>query len=255
MNIGLDDFVTHFLSDDAKTSIASHHEASGDLDVKVTKWEDNGESIKKRFVNYNHPISIPLAIAPPTGAATKTQRMQRFGDHGVCVETETWINDIPLASCFYVADRLLVSADPDKDGEISLTIKFGICFVKRTMFKGIIASTSIHDVNEFQRGFIEIIQRKMENLQRSTLIREPSFDRNSREMLLSSNRSVTVVGPRGGSKASAFDIKMWLIIFLFLVVAWEHQYFTKRLHENTEKLERLENIFLYCAPDPEIFYE
>ena len=150
------------MANNAPASIASHHEATGDLDVEVTDWEsthnNDGITAKKRYITYKHPIKISLAIAPPAGAATKTQLLQRYGDHGISIETETWINDVPLADCFYVADKMLVASKPE--GGISLTIRFGTCFVKRTMLKGVIASTSVRDVTNFQKGYVELVQKE-----------------------------------------------------------------------------------------------
>ena len=244
LNITLDDFFAQFLSDGTTVSLASHHQASGDLDVKTTKWEHEDDLTKKRFISYNHPISIPLPIAPPAGAATKTQRMQRFGDYGICLDTETWINDVPLADCFYVADRLLFSSDPD--GQISLTIKFGICFVKKTMFRGIIASTSVNDVTEFHRGYVDLIQSKIANSPQSTPIIRPSTDSNSRVVVQQPNSTVLAL-KRESKLDKFFDMKLCLIIVLLFLACWEHLYFTRRLDQTTEKLARLENFLLSHA--------
>jgi hypothetical protein len=155
LNITVDTFFDMFLSDDAVVSIAAHHEATGDENVRCTQWEQSNKFTMKRLVTYNHPIDIPLAIAPPAGSATKTQIMQRF-EEGLCVDTETWISDVPLADCFYVADRLLVSTNPD--GGILLTITFGNCFVKPTLFRRIIASTSTRDVSAFHKAYVDKIK-------------------------------------------------------------------------------------------------
>jgi hypothetical protein len=160
LNISLDDFFTLFLSDDAPVSLASHHEAVGDSSVESTQWQGDtstsGIFTKQRQLTYKHTIKIPVPMAPPDGMATKFQTVQRFGDHGICLDTETWINDVPLADCFYVADRLVVASNPE--GGVSLTVRCGNCFVKKTMFKKIINAASTKAVLEFHKGYIESIR-------------------------------------------------------------------------------------------------
>jgi hypothetical protein len=169
LNITLDDFFTLFLSDDAPVSLESHHRAVGDSNVKSTHWETtyiDGFFAKKRNLTYKHSIKIPLAMAPPHGVATKTQTMHRFGSHGIYLDTETWINDVPLADCFYVADRLVVATHPE--GGISLTLQFGNCFVKRTMFKKIINAASVKTVFKFHKDYIDSIGRVVNSSLRSS---------------------------------------------------------------------------------------
>jgi len=158
LNVTVDEFFDMFLSDDAALSLASHHEATGDENVTCTKWQQQPSNMftMKRLITYSHPIDIPLAIAPPAGSATKTQIMKRCQE-GICIDTETWISNVPLADCFYVADRLLVCTNPSSGG-VFLTVMFGNCFVKPTLFQRIIASTSTRDVTMFHKAYIEKIQ-------------------------------------------------------------------------------------------------
>lgn len=141
-----------FLSDDAPHSLSHHHERIGDTNVQTTAWLH-----KKRKIVYFHPINLPGA--PSAGEATKSQTLRRFGDHGLSIDTETRITNIPFADCFYVSDRLIVKRIDSN--RTSLTIKFGLRFVKRTIFRSIISATTIRDVEEFQKGFIAIIERAL----------------------------------------------------------------------------------------------
>ena len=75
------------------------------------------------------------------------------------VETETWINDVPLADCFYVADRYILERAGEK---VLLTIEFGNVFVKRTFFESIIKGTSVRDVTEFHKGYVDTIQTALD---------------------------------------------------------------------------------------------
>jgi len=150
----INEFFLLFLSDEAPYSLGHHHERVGDTNVQSTPWHD-----EKRKILYSHPIHIPGA--PSTGAATKTQFMRRFGDHGLCIDTETRITDVPFADCFYVSDRLV--ATRSNCNKTLLTIKFGLTFEKSTFFRSIICATSVRDVTQFQKGFIATIQRALED--------------------------------------------------------------------------------------------
>lgn len=152
----LDDFFVRFLSDGAPTSLARNHENTGDSDVECTLWESAEDISKKRRISYLHPIGTRVSMAPTACAATKMQIMRRFGDHGICVDTETHSKGIPLADCFYVMDRLLVASTTE--GGVLVTIMFSNIFVKRTIFKAKISATSVKENSEFHRGFIELIQ-------------------------------------------------------------------------------------------------
>jgi len=53
LNITLHAFYEKFLRDDAVVSLVKHHEASGDLDSKATKWERSSKLSQKRLITYN----------------------------------------------------------------------------------------------------------------------------------------------------------------------------------------------------------
>lgn len=233
LNISLNDFFEKYLRDNAVASIVKHHEASGDLDSKATKWERSTKISQKRFITYNHPIKIPLAIAPPTGAATKTQVMRKF-PNGICVDTETWVNDVPLADCFYVADRLLVASNPE--GGVLLTIKFGNCFVKRTVFKHIIASTSIRDVTKFHKGYcVELVKGTISNS-------SPIVNSNPLPQETPDCTSMKKEGDEKKSFSKKFDLNLCFILILMFISSGNHYLLFRELHKANDKLTRLENI-------------
>jgi len=234
LNITLHAFYEKFLRDDAVVSLVKHHEASGDLDSKATKWERSSKLSQKRLITYNHPIKIPLSIAPPTGAATKTQVMRRF-PNGICVDTETWISDVPLADCFYVADRLLVASNPD--GGVLLTIKFGNCFVKRTMFKNIIASTSVRDVTEFHKGYcVELARGAIGNS--SPAVNTNPIPREISDHISRMNKE----GDTNNAVSRKFDLNLCFILLLVVISFGNHHQLSRELHEVNKKLTHLENM-------------
>jgi len=144
----LDTFYNLFLQNDAPHSIASFMEqAMGDVNLVTSRWTSQEE----RTIDYSHPVSAPLA--PPLAKARKEQRHIRYGDYGLCLETDTYVEDVPMADCFYVTDRLVVAVD--HDGKLQMSTYFDIRFVKSTMFRAIISNTTR---SEFLKSFMELLK-------------------------------------------------------------------------------------------------
>jgi hypothetical protein len=237
LNITVDAFFDRFLSDDAGVSLPSHHEATGDENVKCTPWEPSNTFTMKRKITYNHPIDIPLAIAPPAGAATKTQIMQRFQD-GLCVDTETWISDVPLADCFYVIDRLLVAANPATGG-VYLTLMFGNCFVKSTLFKRIIASTSTRDVSIFHKAYVEKIK---DHLGKHSSTVEPSISHILKPKPTTSSSSSSLSIQPVHKELHRPTLHIFVIILLFFTSYYNQVILMKEMQKMSEIITTLEAI-------------
>jgi hypothetical protein len=67
-------------------------------------------------------------MAPPTAKARKQQVLHKFGDAGLCVETCTVVEEVPMADCFVVEDRLWVHKDGNEG--CSVSANFQIRFIK-----------------------------------------------------------------------------------------------------------------------------
>ena len=243
----LDEFFQQFVCDDAPNSIVSHHEASGDFDVKSSKWDDDDESSsKKRSITYSHPINTKVSMAPSAGAATKTQVLRRYGDQGICIDSEIWTNNVPLADCFYVLDRLMVASN--EEGGISLTIKFGNIFVKRTMFKGVINAVSVKDITEFQKGFVALIKK---TASMSSGSQNQATDASSRqEVVIRDHEALgggqTIKEPMTISRRTA------QVAFLFgLVLVLLNLYFAIMLNRANRNMEKLQNLLEISLKMPE----
>jgi hypothetical protein len=148
LTCNLDTFFDMFLCDGAKYSITKFLEGRGDSNLTTSVWKDGHDcGSYSRKIHYTHPVNAPLA--PPQAGDRKDQSYRRYGDHGLRIETKTHVDDVPMADCFYVADRVLV--EPSQDGDsVSVTMEFSITFVKATMFKSIISKTT---ASEFVKVF------------------------------------------------------------------------------------------------------
>lgn len=122
------------------------------MDVTVTPWKldtnsDNDKESFVRTVEFKHAVNVPMA--PPYARARKEQRYRRFGQYGMLLETETYVQDVPLANNFYVADRVLVESSDDGKCVV-VHAKFDIRFIRRMMFQSIAASQT---AKKFVEGF------------------------------------------------------------------------------------------------------
>lgn len=144
----LDDFFEKFVANDAPFPYRTYMESSGDTVLEVTNWQKDENDIYSRIIEYNHPVNAPLA--PPEARARKEQRYRFYGKSGLSIETDTYVEDVPMADCFYVTDRLLV--EPNDDGAVIILAEFDIRFVKRTMFRSMISNTTRSEFLKWFQG-------------------------------------------------------------------------------------------------------
>ena len=164
----LDTFFKVFYSDDAPHSVQRFMEGNGDKDMSTSTWTKVGENLFKRTIEYSHPINAPLA--PPEARARKEQRYRRFGEFGISLETDTFVDDVPMADCFFVTDRILV--EPSTTYGVRIVMEFDIRFVKSTMFRSIITNTT---KREFLKGF----QQQHAMMEAALLLLEQGMDKRS----------------------------------------------------------------------------
>ena len=154
-----------FVEDDAPFSIPTFMKEKGDDDIQVSKWNIDDiavagnplEVAKSRVIEYTHPVNAPMA--PPMARARKEQSYRKYSNQGLVVETKTYVSDVPMTDCFYVADLLRVEPSGDNDGvgTVKLSMQFDIRFVKSTIFKGIISKTTKKEFESFMRSLAEFM--------------------------------------------------------------------------------------------------
>lgn len=150
----IDTFFDKFIADSASHSTKRYQEANGDTDISVSRWKfDKTIDAYVRTIEFKHPVDI--AVAPPFARARKEQRYRRFGQYGLSIETDTYVQDVPLATCFYTADRVLVEPSVKKEGHVVVHAKFDVRFIKRMMFQSLAASLT---AKKFVEGFQNLEQ-------------------------------------------------------------------------------------------------
>lgn len=154
------------------------------------------------------------------------------------VETETWINDVPLADCFYVADRYIVERAGEK---VLLTIEFGNVFVKRTFFESIIKSTSVRDVTEFHKGYVDTIQSALDKNTPDT--RENDDLPVVHEVHVEHQRESEAFDKKDVVKTRrSIDLQTVLLLLLLIFSCGSQYLMSKELQNINSKLAQLENM-------------
>lgn len=156
VNCSMDMFFSLFFKDEAKFSMAKFLESRGDSNLRESAWATEGVNLT-RVINYTHPVNAPMA--PPTANARKEQVYRRYGEYGLIIFTKTFVDDVPLTDCFYVADR--IKAKPDGPDKVLVTMEFEITFVKGTMFKVIITKTTSSEVSAVFQGLAAYMSKAL----------------------------------------------------------------------------------------------
>ena len=182
--VSVNDFYNHVLDDNAPHSIDKFMRDIGELEVESTSWQPSNPTSTdpaNRSIVYIHPINAPMA--PPTAAARKEQTLHKFGNTGLCLETSTFVEDVPMADCFIVRDRLWVNKNPAEENGCIVSITFQIDFIKGTMFRRIIENTTRGEYQKYWTHFWDMIKS---NLGSSTELDEVANELEEAALMLES---------------------------------------------------------------------
>jgi len=165
LSCSVEEFYNLFLRDEAEYPFHLFQRTIiGDKDIEVSPWrnvdDDSKSFMLTRTVAYNHPVKN-APMAPPTVRATKEQRLRLFGDERACLDTLTTITGVPVSDCFYVGDRLML--EPNPTGGTSISVKFDVCFTKRSIFKKLIKTTTGEEMKKFWKDYLLFIIKNIHN--------------------------------------------------------------------------------------------
>mmetsp|Transcript_58663 Transcript_58663/g.143467 ORF Transcript_58663/g.143467 Transcript_58663/m.143467 type:complete len:683 (+) Transcript_58663:179-2227(+) len=266
----MEQFVSYFVNDDAPHSIPNYMKQNGDDEVTVTSWiKDDGlksssettdeliaksvfppndSSNKTRTIEYIHPVNAPMA--PPTAGARKEQKLKRFGDHGLIIETKTFVSDVPMTDCFYLCDVIRVEPiledsattttgngktkneitdESKKDGQKSTTttspsssgviinIHCDIRFVKSTMFQSLITKTSKSEFKSFSDSMIDFMTRSIKTEKGIKDDLDDAEIEKERARRRSSIQQMTTTAP--SNTMTTYGI-MGMLIFVIILQIW-----------------------------------
>jgi monomeric isocitrate dehydrogenase len=135
----MDKFFDLFLKENAKYSLFDKFlQRQGDTNITVDDWVHNGngrqhniiETLLKRTVYYTHPVNVPMA--PPTASTRREQSLKQYYNtnnkkklHGICIESKTYVDNVPMADSFYSTERMMIITSSDS---ISIKVDYGLNF-------------------------------------------------------------------------------------------------------------------------------
>ena len=155
--VSVDDFYKLVLEDNADHSIEKFMRSIGEMEVESSPWQPStteSTNSATRTIHYIHPNNAPMA--PPTAAARKEQTLHKFGNIGLCLETCTFVENVPMADCLIVRDRLWVTQNEGSGYIMSIT--FQIDFIKGTLFRRIIENTTKSEYLKYWSQFWDMIK-------------------------------------------------------------------------------------------------
>mmetsp|Transcript_36542 Transcript_36542/g.54580 ORF Transcript_36542/g.54580 Transcript_36542/m.54580 type:complete len:272 (-) Transcript_36542:364-1179(-) len=156
LNYTINDFYRIFWSSNTANPYEDYkREVQGHEDIITTSWIDSGDKFTLcRSQKYLHPNSAP--VGPRMAKAVTQQTLQWYGDHGIQICFATTVEGTPMADCFVLKDRILVEATDDG---LIMRVDMGICFVKKTIYKRIIAAASKAGSKKTWESFVDYIQK------------------------------------------------------------------------------------------------
>jgi len=158
--LSVEEFSRLVIKDDATHSIGKFMCDIGELKVDSSPWQPSQTRVASeasmRTIHYTHPVNAPMA--PPQAKARKQQMIHKFGDVGLCLETCTLVEEVPMADCFVVNDRLWVQEAEGEEKGCIVSATFQIKFVKSTMFRRIIEGATRKEYAIFWDQFADMIR-------------------------------------------------------------------------------------------------
>ncbi|GKB93329.1 protein vascular associated death 1, chloroplastic, partial [Tanacetum coccineum] len=150
--IKVDEFFSHFFSDDALPFLESYHKKCGDKDLKCTTWKPHDQLGYAREVSFQHPIKIYFGAR--FGSCNEVQNFRVYKNSHLVVKTSQEINDVPYGDYFRVEGLWDVVAD--SNGGCTLKVYVNVAFSKKTMWKGKIVAATVEECRDTFATFIEI---------------------------------------------------------------------------------------------------
>jgi hypothetical protein len=168
-------FENIFFEEDSLHSLGDFLELTGNENVTTSSWSiplkqthfKPAGTPSTRTISYWHPVSNPLA--PPMARAIKTQHLERYHRDAAVIKTWTVVQDVPMADCFVVEERIFVESTGNND--VMFSAYFQIQFTKPTIFRSIIEQqTSVEFVEYFRNyhSFLMAVATRQQHLWQPT---------------------------------------------------------------------------------------
>jgi hypothetical protein len=133
----------------------------------------------ERNITFMHPISGNL-MGPSEAETFRLQTLKRYGSYGAILTNITTVgSSVPMGDCFRVEDQWIIESAQSKLSNstnnkndktnndnydslskeaLTVTVKFRVVFVKRTMFKSIITKNVISETKKWFIGYEKMMK-------------------------------------------------------------------------------------------------
>ncbi|CAG9333227.1 unnamed protein product [Blepharisma stoltei] len=144
-------FFQLFLADDAEEFRLKYHSVAGDTNLKVGKWSkpppgvfsgipgDGWNHTSTRNVSYIHPLHDRIPMMPAKSETKEEYKIYFLSKDELILDVVLWNRDVPYGNYFRCCMRWIITGDPT----CTVDIRFGVDFVKKTIFRGKIEKTSL----------------------------------------------------------------------------------------------------------------
>ena len=152
----------------------------------------------------------------------KMQRLRRFGDCGLIVDSSTNLEDIPNGDAFKVDDQWVIC--PLEGGDLEFKVNFECIFHKSVLWKGIIDSRSKTDTHKFYEDWAEAAKKHLYNKRNP---RPKKRDRKPRDGKRASRHNRPVMPKKlpdvNVNPKFTIPVIPWLLAILFFTLYWRSQ--------------------------------
>ncbi|KXZ52408.1 hypothetical protein GPECTOR_9g452 [Gonium pectorale] len=156
-------------------------DGQGNRRINLTSWKRHPQLGHVRDLHFTAPIKGAFGNwGVSHTACSQTQRFCLYSDEHIVFESSQTMTDIPYGDCFTVDQRWDVRMDPQSDPDkphVMFDLHVRVPFTSRCLFKGVIESGSVKQVQETYAQFIEQLRPVMQErlMSRNTLhLRDPS---------------------------------------------------------------------------------
>jgi len=188
----------------------------GDTEIQTSAWKkDEDGAQKSRTISFTHPIPKQFGVGPFKALVKKEQRLRRYGDLGISVESVSHISGPPGSDAFCVCDGWIVEKGEGK--QVLLTVLYGVEFIKSSWIKSWIEKSTTAEVTAWYRGYESML---LDACRQS----EPQDDAKTRGDVSITTTNVTRTGEQGVAS-------VWVVVLIaLLVVCLQNWYFQRQMY-------------------------
>jgi VAD1 Analog of StAR-related lipid transfer domain/GRAM domain len=163
----------HYFSDESSEFLKKYLEAQGNTEIDIGKWNapapsyyigsagDAWTSSSTRIITYTRPVKERVPMMPKTCSCAETQTIYFLSKQEFIIDCSIKVSGVPLSDCFIAYMRWKVTGED----ESSIEVRYGVEFLKSTMFRNKIENTGISETKTtINSVWIEMAKRKLQEI-------------------------------------------------------------------------------------------